>query len=87
MCDTWRLTGRPVEIAEPHAVGREHRHVAIGEEEHVARVAEDGGHVGGDEVLALAEADHHRRPGARGDDLVRIGARDHGQREDAGAAA
>ena len=45
---------------------------------------QNGGHVGGHEVFVVAEADDHRRAGARGHDLVRIGAREHGQREDAG---
>ena len=61
-----------VEIAELHAILREDSHIAIGEEKHIARVAEDGGHVGGDEVFALAETDDDRRTLARGDDLVRI---------------
>ena len=61
-----------VEIGQVHAVARQNRHVAIGKKEHVARVAENGGHVGGDEVLAVAQADDDRRPGARGDNLVRV---------------
>ena len=66
--------GAAVEIAQPHAGWREDGHIAIGQEEHVARVAEDGGDVGGDEVLVIADADDHRRAVARGDDLVRVGA-------------
>ena len=69
---TWRFDGAAVEIGEPHALGREHRHIAVGQKKHVARVAEDGRHVGRDEVFAVAQPDHHRRPGARGHDLVRI---------------
>src|ERR1035437_6328747 len=73
-----------VEIAERYAVGREDRHIAIGEEEHVLGVGEDGGDVAGDEVLVVADADDDGRAEARGDDLVRIGARDYGEGKDAG---
>ena len=45
---------------------------------------EDRRHVGRDEVLVVAEADHHRRTRARRHDLVRVRARNHRQREDAG---
>ena len=61
-----------VEIGEAHAVRRQYGHVAIGQEKHVARVTQDRGHVRGDEVLAIAQADHHRRAQTRGHDLVRI---------------
>ena len=46
-----------VEVGELHAVGREDGHVAIGQEEDVARVVEDRGDVGGDEVFVVTEAD------------------------------
>ena len=65
--------GAAVEVGEMHAVGGEDRHVAVGQEEHVAGVAEDRGHVGGDEIFAFAEADDDGRAGARGDDLVGVG--------------
>ena len=42
------------------------------------------GHVRCDEIFAIAQAHHHGRPRARGDDLVRVLARDHAQREHAG---
>ena len=71
------------EIAEPHAVGRQHRHVAIGQEKHVARVIQDGRHVGRHEILVVAQPDHHRGAGTRGDDLVRVRARDYRQRKNA----
>ena len=61
-----------VEIGQVHAVGRQNRHIAIGKEEHVPRVAENRGHVGGDEVLAIAQADHGRRARAGRHDLVRL---------------
>ena len=70
-----------VEIAQPNAVAGEHGHVAVGEEEHVARVPEDCRYVGGDEVFVIAQSDHHRRTLPRRDDLVRVRARQHRQRE------
>ena len=77
----------PVEIGEMHAVLGQHRHVAVGQEDHVARVAQDRRHIGGHEIFAVAQPDHHRRPGARGHDLIGILARDHAQREHAGQLA
>ena len=60
---------------------REHRHLLVGEEHHVAGVREDGGDVGGHEVLAVADADDERRAVAHGDDLVRLVGRQQDQRE------
>ena len=40
---------------------------------------ENGGRVGGDEILALADADENRGALARDDDLARLVARDHRQ--------
>src|ERR1035437_4842164 len=74
-----------VEIAERYAIGREDRHIAIGQEEHVLGVGEDGGHVAGDEVLVVADADDDGGAVARGDDLVRTGARPRGRGQAAGA--
>ena len=51
---------------------RDHRHLPIVQEDDVARVAEDRGDVGGDEVFVLADADDDRRPVARRDDLLRV---------------
>src|SRR4051794_30739702 len=64
------LDRAPVEIGELHAGWRDHSEIAVAEEEEVARVIEDRGHVAGDEVFILAEADYCRRAIARGDDLV-----------------
>ena len=61
-----------VEIGEVHAFGRQHGHIAIGQEKHVACVAEDRRHIGRHEILAVAQPDHRRRTGARRHDLVRI---------------
>ena len=43
MCETWRVTGRPSKSRQLHAVGSEDRHVAVGQEEHVLRVARIAG--------------------------------------------
>ena len=51
------------------------------EKHDVARVAENRRDVRGDEVLALAEADDHRRAVAHGDDRVRVVRRDQHERE------
>ncbi len=77
------LDGASVEIGQMHAVGRQDGDVAIAQEEHVAGVAQDGGHVGRDEIFSVAQPDHHRRAHARRDDLVGIRTRDHAQGEDA----
>ena len=42
-------------------------------------MVEERGHIGGDEVFVLAQADYGRRSIAGGDDLVRFGNRDHDQ--------
>ena len=53
----------------------------VGEEEHIACVAQDGGHVGRNEVFALSQADYDRRALSRGDDLVWIQPAQHGKRK------
>src|SRR5579883_2269134 len=73
--------GVAVEIGDLHALGCDHGQVAVGEEEQVAGVEEDGGYVGSDEVLVLAEADDRGRAIAGGDDLVGIVDGDHAERE------
>ena len=70
-----------VEIAEPHAAQGEHGHIAIGQEDHVLRVGEDGGHIGRHEVFVVAGAHHQRRLVARRDNFLRVGARNHRQGE------
>src|SRR3712207_8428688 len=52
-----------------------------------ARVLEDRRDVGGDEILAVAEADDDGRPLADGDDGVRLVNRDDREREDAAQVA
>ena len=60
---------------------RDHRHLLVAQEDDVAGVAQDGGNVGGDEELAVAEADDNRRTVADGDDLLGIVGRDQHERE------
>ena len=78
------LYAAAVEIGNRYAFGREDRHIAIRQEEHVLRMRQDSGDVAGNEVLILADADHDRRAEARGDNLVRIGTRDDRKGKDPG---
>ena len=73
-----------VEIAEAHAFGREHRHVPVAQEKHVARIAQDRRNVRRHEIFVVAQADHHRRSRPRGDNLVGVGNREDRQGEYAG---
>src|SRR3954451_3958022 len=57
------------------------RILAVFEIDDVARVGEERGDVGRDDVLVLAEADDERRAVLRGDDRARLGAVDHHQCE------
>ncbi len=52
---------------------RQNGHVAVGEKVDIARVVQNAGNIGGNEVLALAHPDHNRGPRTRGDDLVWLG--------------
>ena len=49
------------------AVGRQHRHLAVVEVHHLARVLDDRRHVGGQEVLAVGDAHDQRAAVARAD--------------------
>ena len=69
------MLGR-VEVDDAVAVGLEHGDIAVVEVDDLPRVRENGGHVARDEVLAVAEPDEQRAALARGDDLVRVVARD-----------
>ena len=80
------LDGVAVEVGELDAGQGEDGHVAVGEEVDVARVVQNAGNVGGDEGLALADADDDGRAEARDDDLVRLGGREHAQRKGSGEA-
>jgi hypothetical protein len=72
-----------VGAGERRALARHHGHLAVVQEDHVARVGEQGGHVGRDEELVVAEADDERRPVAHRDDLPRIVGGDEDEREEA----
>jgi len=54
-----RDTGAPARSVISTPVTRHHRHVAVFEDDHVARVGEKGGNVGGEDRLPLPEPDHH----------------------------
>ena len=80
------LNGLAVEVGQGDAFRRQHGHVAIGQKVDIAGVMQDAGHVGGDKGLALAHADHNRRAGARGHNLVRLRRGENAQRKGAGEA-
>ena len=57
-------------VVDLDAVARQHGDLAVFHVGHVARVLDDGRHVGGEEVATLAVAEQQRRVLARGDDAV-----------------
>ncbi len=67
-------------VDDAHAPATHLAHVAFLEEDEVARHGQQRSDVRGDEVLLLAEADHHRAAFTRDDDAVRVGLRDDGER-------
>src|SRR5215472_489800 len=78
-------SNRPaVEVSEFDSAGRHNSHIAIRQKEDVAGVMKNGGDVGRDEVLVVAESDDCWRAVARGDDLVGLIGRDYGECEYAG---
>jgi hypothetical protein len=74
----------PLKIGDRDPLPGENRHIAIGEEEHVACVVENRRYVGGKEVLAVSHAHHDRRTGPCGDDFIGLHPRNHRDREDPG---
>ncbi len=62
--------GLGVEVGEGDALLGEDGEFAVGEEVDVAGVVEDAGDVGGEEELAVADADDGGRAHAGGDELV-----------------
>ena len=54
------LDAAALEIEQLRAVGRDHDELAVADELGLARVLEERDDVGGDERLALAQADHQR---------------------------
>ena len=69
------------ERLEPNALPGHDGHLAVLENQDVARVRQDGGDVRRHEVLAVAEPDHHAAgPGLRRDEGVGLPVRDHADR-------
>ena len=76
--------GVAIDGGDVHPVGGDHRHVAVLEDHHVARMRENGGDVGGHEHLPAPQSHHHApRPllgchqpvrSRRGDDADGVGA-------------
>ncbi len=75
-------TGRPKKSVNTHAGRGDDRHFFVAEEDHVAGVTENRGHIRRDEELSVAEADDDRRAVADGHDFSRIVGRDEHQREE-----
>jgi hypothetical protein len=71
----------PRVIGELDPAARDDGHLLIAEEHDVARVRKNGRNIGGNEELALTEADDDRRPVAYRHDLVGIVRRDQHERE------
>ncbi len=65
-----RLAGQGLEL---HALARHHGHLAVLQEDHAPGVLQDGGDVGGDEGLAVAQADGHAAGVAQPGDHQPIG--------------
>ncbi len=76
-----RSIGVAVEIEQLSALGRDHDELAVADQLGLARVLEERDDVGGEERLALAEADHHRALQARADDHLRVQRRDDAEGE------
>ena len=68
-------------VDDRDAVGRDRDDLAVVRELHAARLGEEGREVRGEEVLAVAEADDHRRLVADADEVVRVIVVDHDERE------
>ena len=75
-----RSTGLALAIEHAYALARDLGDVAFLQEHELARDGQQRRHVGGDEVLADADAEHDRAAGARDDDAVGVLARQHGER-------
>ncbi len=67
-------------VVDLDAVARQHGDLAVFHVRDVARVLDDGRHVGGEEVAALAVAEQQRRVLARGDDAVGAVGAEHPER-------
>ena len=74
--------GPPEKIREHDTRARDDGHLLVAQEDDVPCVAEDGGNVGRDEELAVAEADDDGRTVSDGDDLFGIVGRNQHEREE-----
>ena len=74
-----RLAGDRVD--DPHLVRRDRHDLTVVGELHATRFRQEGCEVGGEEVLVLAEPDHHRRLVAHADEVVRVVPVDDDERE------
>ncbi len=70
----------PERVVDLDAVARQHGDLAVLHIRDIARVLDDGRHVGGEEVAALAVAEQQRRVLARGDDAVGAVGAEHTER-------
>ena len=59
-------------VLDDQGISRKHRQFVVLQEDHVARVGEDRGHVRRGERPVLAHAHHERAARARGDDGLRL---------------
>ena len=71
----------PSRSSSSSALGRDHDELAVADELGLARVLEERDDVGGEERLALAQADDHRALQARAHDHLRVQRRDDAERE------
>src|SRR5437764_9445732 len=78
------LNGLPVKIRQLDARSRDHRQIAIGEKEKIARVMEYRRNIGGDEVFVVSQPDYRRRSIAAGNNFVGLIGTDDHQRKDPG---
>src|SRR5262249_9533465 len=75
------LDGPAVEVGQMDPIRRQHRHIAIPEEEHVAGVAQDGRDVAGDEILSVTQSNHGWWSRWHCHNLMWVRTADDGQRE------
>ena len=61
-----------VEVGDPVTVGGDHHRLVLAELDGVAGVFDERGHIGADEHLAVADAEHQRRRAPGGDDRPRL---------------
>ena len=75
------IGGGAVEVRDNHAAAGQLDDLVLPQLHGVAGVFDEGGDIGGEEVLAVADAHHQRGVAACRDDPVRVGDVDRHQRE------